>query len=124
MKITSDNKQFIFDRIHKIILCFEDGCEVTLDQVTEWDFDLDRCDYSYIDLTNIFVDKELVNRFCTNKERINFIHIEGQGYEFYSASNDVIMIDIQCNMRIRKVRLNGNVEGCSKMYVQLEGTVK
>lgn len=125
MKVTNNYKQFVCDRICKVILCFEDGCEVTLDQVNEWDFDFDRCSCSYIDLTNLLVDKELVERFGTNKEHIKLIHIEGTEYGLCSVIKDnVVAIDVQCNMFIKKLRLNGDLENTIKMKVQLEGTVK
>lgn len=120
MKVTSDNKQFLFYKIKKIILCFEDGCEVVLDQVKEWDFDLDRCDCSYIDFINMLVSKEIIDRFCTNKEHIKFVHIEGEGYEV----EDTVMVNMQCYMRIRKLRLNGDIESATEMHVQLEGKVE
>ena len=124
MKVTSDNKQFLFNRVKKIILCFEDGCEVVLDQVKEWDFDLYRCNCSDIDFTNMLVSKEIINRFCTNKERIKFVHIEGEGYELSSHLEDTVIVDMQCDMYIRKLRLNGDIESATEMRVQLEGKVE
>lgn len=124
MKVTSDNNQFIMTKVNKVILQFYDDYEVVLGQITEWDFDFDKADCSQIELKNAFVDKDICNRFNTEKNRIKFIHIEGRSYNPFDCEEDIVMVDVQCQMNIRNIRIYGDISCCSDMVVELEGVVK
>ena len=123
MKVTSDNKQFILDRINKVILCFKDGYEITLNQIMNYDFDLDRFETSTIQITNTLTDKEMLHRFGkleNDADIITLVHIEGD----IQTKNNIIMIDIPCNMYIRRLRTEGEFGRIGIMSVELEGWVK
>lgn len=123
MKMTSEINKFIFDRIYKIILCFQDEHEIILEQIFDWDFDFDKMDSSCIDFTNVIIDKELFERFCVD-DNIVSIHIEGKCVDILAANGDIVMIDVPCNMRIRGLRINGSYDTGTNMSVQLEGMVQ
>lgn len=125
MKVTSDNKQFMMTRVNKVILQFSDDYEIILNQIEEWDFDFDKADCSQIELKNLLIDKDICNRFNTEKDRIKFIHIEGCGIDPQLChKDDIVMFDIQCQMIIRNLRICGETDSCGYMVVELEGVVK
>lgn len=125
MKVTSDNKQFIIDKINKITLCFKDGYEVELNHVVEYDFDFDMAYDSFIEITNAFIDREIFNRFKKRDGVINFVHIEIDTVSpLFENSDDDAMIDIPCEMYIREIRTYGDRDSIGNMFVRLEGAVK
>lgn len=123
MKMSSDMNKFIFDRVYKIILRFQDEYEIILDQISEWNFDFDKNDKARIDFINVIVNKEIFDRFCID-DNIIFLHIEGKGMDMLAEKDNVVMIDVPCNMYIRKVKMNGGFDSVTDMYVHLEGTVE
>lgn len=122
MKMTSDIKKFIFNRVYKIILRFQDEREIAMEQIIDWDFDFDQIDESCIDFTNAIVDKEIFDRFSTD-DNIILLHIEGKSVDMLAINDNVVMMDVPCNMHIRKVRINGSFDTAANMNVQLEGMV-
>ena len=124
MKMISDIDKFVCDKVNKIILYFKDGNEVILEQVFEWDFNFERCNASYIDFKTYIINKELFNRFCID-DSICFIRIETTNINIENCSSKHIStLDIQCNMRIRSMRTNGDLDNATEMFVSLEGAVK
>ena len=119
----SDIDKFVCNKVNKITLYFKDGSEVVLEQVFEWDFNFERCDSSYIDFKTYIINKELFNRFCVD-DSICFIYIEIANINVEDCSSNISTLDIQCNMRIRSMRTNGDLDNATEMYVSLEGAVK
>ena len=121
MKLTSNKDQFAFKKINKINIRFTDGYEVVLNCIKEHYFDFDKTDSSYIEVMNTLVDKELFNRFCIDDDII-YLHIDGECID--ETNTDTITLDIPCNMRITKLRMNGDIENATEMSIQLEGKVE
>ena len=127
MKLTSDIQNGFLRNIKSITIVFEDNEEVILDNIYDFDFDLDSIESSWIDVTNAYINKTLVDRFASKKENskikhinINYINLD---IKYQEAIFDAF-IDIPCCMSIRKLRINGDTDSCGKMYVRLEGWVK
>jgi hypothetical protein len=134
MKVITDNnvKQFILDRIDKVYIGFNDNIEVTLKHITDYDIDLDKIEYSTIEFANALSDKEMINHFKGNSNsKIIYVKIKATGITLddeVSLSLDDkwidVLYDIPCDMVIRKLRIDGGVNECSRMVVELEGAVK
>ena len=125
MNVTSDDKQFIIDKINKIILCFKDGYEVELNSVIEYAFDFDMAYDSFIEITNAFIDKEIFNKFKKRDGLINFIHIKTDAVNPLIGKFDgVAMIDIPCEMYTRELKTYGDTGSVGNMFVRLEGAVR
>lgn len=133
MKVITDNnvKQFILDRIDKVYIGFNDNIEVTLKHITDYNIDLDKIEYNTIEFTNALSDKEMINHFKGNSNsKIIYIKIKATGITLDDGItlNDHkwinVLYDIPCDMVIRKLRIDGGVNECSRMVVELEGAVK
>ena len=121
MKLTANAEQFIFSNIKKVIIEFIDGYRVTLNSIKEHYIDFRKNEKSRIEIQNIFIDKELFNRFCTDDD-IAYLYIEGTGGDLYG--NEVTgVFDIPCDMRIKGIRINGDVTTATEVYVCLEGRI-
>ena len=126
MTITTENnvKQYILHRIEKVYIGFDDNTEVVLKDVAEYDIDLDKNEYSTIELTNVFNDAVLENHFKGNKKnRVIYVHIEFSAvtldHEFIKA-----FYDIPCDMIIKRLRANSDRVEVGDMFISLEGYVK
>ena len=127
MKLISDIQNGILCNIKSITIVFEDNEAVVLNNIYDFDFDLDSIESSWIDVTNAYINKILVNRFASKKENskikhinINYINLD---IKYQEAILDTF-IDIPCCMIIRKLRIDGDTDRYGKMYVRLEGMVK
>ena len=120
---TDNNKQFVLDKIEKVLITFTDGTKVTLNAITDFEVDLDTTNYSEIDITNALFDKELQNHFKSYRpNKINGIFIDGKGINLENYEETKISYTIPCDMYIRRLRLNSDL-GSSSMRVVLEGEV-
>lgn len=122
MKLTSDDNQFVFDKINKIVIQFIDGYEVTLKHIKEHYFDFEKKENSRIEVANTFIDKELFNRFCIDDD-ITYLYIEGIGSNLADKNTVTGTFDIPCNMRISGIRLDGNLDTATEMSIRLEGRI-
>ena len=75
MKLTSDIQNGFLRNIKSITIVFEDNEEVILDNIYDFDFDLDSIESSWIDVTNAYINKTLVDRFASKKENSKIKHI-------------------------------------------------
>ena len=120
MKVTVENNinEYILNRIKNVYIGFDDNVEVKLDQISDYDINLDKIDSSIIELTNILGNVELQNHF-KGKSRIIYVHIEFVGIDITGEQEFKVLYDIPCDMVIRNLRI------CSgDMFVELEGIVK
>lgn len=130
MKITTENnvKNFILDRIKNVYIGFDDNIEVKLDAIIDFDIDLSDGDNSTIELTNVFEHIEILNHFKTAKStRIIYVHIEATGVRIVNGVGHVVTnvyYDIPCDMKISRLRIEGNKHEAGNMLVELEGLVK
>lgn len=128
MKITVENDvtQFVLCEINCVYIEFSDGIEAKLDCITDYDIDLDNIDCSIIGLTNTFFNTEIENRFKGKKSNhVILVHIEATGIDKndgYTRLN--VFYDIPCDMKIRRLRINGDRSNFGSMFVELEGFVK
>lgn len=107
--------------IIKIILYFEDDNFIILDKLTEYEFDLYDRDLSSIEITNFFVDTEILSRCCNSTDyikQINFTVVDIEDKE----NQDVITL--RCDMYIKNFTINGSVNSATEMRLKLEGMVK
>ena len=126
MKITIDDniEQFILLDLIEVCITFDDDSEVKLNNITDYDIDLNKIENSTIELTTEFSSAELENRFKGKKiNHINLIHIEAKGYVAGEDKDINVFYDIPCDMTIRRLRINGCYEEVGKMFVSLEGFV-
>ena len=126
MKITTENnvKQYVLYRVNNVYIGFDDNIEVKLDQVTEFDIDLDSIDYSTIRFTNVLNNIEIANHFKSDKKNhIIYVHIEAIGVLPGDGQEVKVFYDIPCDMNIRRFRLNGCFNQ-PNMFIELEGIVK
>lgn len=125
MKVTTGNnvKQFSLSRIKAVYIGFDDNTEVTLNQIVDYDIDLDRIDCSTIEFTNTLDNVEIENHFSKNSHII-CVRIDGIGYLPDSDKETTVFYDIPCDMKIRRLRMNGDIGTCQNMFVGLEGIVK
>lgn len=127
MKITTENnfKQFALDRINKVYIGFDDNVEVKLEHVIDYDIDLDKIEYSTIELTNSLSDVKLINHFKGNSNsKIIYLKIKAIGIALDDYKYIDVLYDIPCDMVIRRLRTNGGHDECSSMFIELEGVVK
>lgn len=126
MKITTDDniEQFILLDLIKVCITFDDDVEVKLNNIIDYDIDLNKIESSTIELTTESSSVDIENRFKGKKSNhINLIHIEAKGYVGDENKDINVFYDIPCNMTIRRLRINGCYEGVGKMFVSLEGFV-
>ena len=127
MKVIVENnvKQFVLDRINKVYIGFDDNVEVSLDQIIDYDIDLDRVDCCSIGFTNAISDVEMINHFKgDNKSKIIYVKIEATGMSISDCRKNDVLYDIPCEMIIRRLRTNGEINNIGNMFVELEGFVK
>lgn len=125
MKITTENNVHILDRIKKVYIGFDDNTEVQLDQIINYDIDLDKIEYSIIKLTNALGNAELENHFKGNKRnRIIYVHIEFIGVDPFIERYSNVFYDIPCDMVVRKLKVSNDCDGLGDMSIELEGIVK
>ena len=127
MKVTTENNinEYILDRIKKVYIGFDDNTEVKLDNVVEYDIDLDNFDMSIIEITNALFNVEIENRFKGKKSNhIIYIHIEATGVTPYENESLDVFYDIPCDMKIRRYRTNASHINIGNMFVELEGFIK
>lgn len=121
MKLTADAEQFIFCDIKRVVIEFMDGYKVTLNSIKEHYIDFQKDEKSRIEIQSNFMDKELFNRFFTDDD-IAYLYIEVTGGDL--DGNEVTgVFDIPCDMRIKAIRMDGDVESATKIYVCLEGRI-
>lgn len=122
--ITKDNvKQFIFDKIQRVYIGFDDNTKVKLEQISEFDIDLDKFGTSTIEVTNGLHDIEIKNQFSKNNHVVS-VYIEAKGAKLQDCEPIDIFYDIPCDMKIRRLRINGDYESYPDMFIMLEGIVK
>ena len=100
MKITTDNNidQFILLDLNKVYITFDDDSEVKLNNITDYDIDLNKIENSTIELTTEFSSAELENRFKGKKiNHINLIHIEAKGYVAGEDKDRMITLELIIN---------------------------
>ena len=127
MKLTSDIQNGILCNIKSITIVFEDNEAVVLNNIYDFDFDLDSIESSWIDITNAYINKTLVDRFAIKKGHPKIKHININYASLDTTYCEDILdtfIDIPCCMIIRKLRIDGDTDRYGKMYVRLEGLVK
>lgn len=129
MKVTTENnvENFVLYEINSVYLLFNDEVEVELNNIIEYDFDFDKIECSTIELLNELNNSEIENRFGARKNNhITFIHIEATGVCLgEDCGKDVkVFYDIPCDMKIRRLRVNGNKDCICNMFISLEGFVK
>ena len=130
MKVTTENnvKNFILNRINKVYIGFNDNIEVSLNDVIGYDVDL--CDgyNSNIELTSVTENVEIINYFKSHKRtRIIYVRIEAQGFSTDKETCKEfckVFYDIPCDMKINRLRIDGCINDCSKMVIELEGLVE
>ena len=107
--------------IIKIILYFEDDNFIILDKLTKYEFDLYDRGLSSIEITNYFVDTEILSRFCNSTDYIKQINFTVADIED-KENQDVITL--RCDMYIKNFTINGSVNSVTEMRLELEGMVK
>jgi hypothetical protein len=124
MKITTEEKvkDFILDRVNLAILTFDDDTEIKLTEITDIDIDLNKLEISYINFTNALHNVELENCFSKNK-KITHVYLETRSF-LVDCTDLKVFYDIQCDMRINRLRINIPSNDVDDMYVELEGFVK
>lgn len=124
MKVTSDIKEGVMESIDKIILTFEDNVEIELNQIINYDIDLDCIEYSSIELTNALVNHDLLNRFKAKERtiKIKLIHIEYNICQIIDGKVNKSYLDIPCQMCLRRCRIDG--DACGKMFISIEGGIE
>lgn len=121
MKLTASAEQFIFTNIKKVIMEFTDGYKITIDDIKEYYIDFQKNEKSRIEIQNTIMDRELFNRFCIDDD-IEYLYIEGTCVDL--DENEITgVFDIPCDMRIKAIRMDGDVESATKVYVCLEGRI-
>lgn len=126
MKITTEDnvKNYILSHIKYVYIGFDDNTEVMLPGVKEYDIDLDKVDYSTIELTNAFGNTEIENHFSKHN-RVIYVHIEACAVVLESSEKMIdVFYDIPCDMKIKRLRINNDIDSCNEMFIQLEGAVK
>ena len=122
MIVISNMEVGLIDRVQYVELTFEDDTKLRLGEVLEYDLDLDNIDCSTISFTTAFIydgalakfNKKEIKRVC-----INFAEIDVNDLE----RKEKLVLDMQCRMKIRRCRINGDMHSVPNMYVELEGMV-
>lgn len=127
MKTIVENniKAYFIDRVNKIYIGFDDNAEVELNQIMDYDLDLDNeCD-STISFVSAFNDREIENRFKGRKSNhVIYVRMDVIAINPYDAEELKIFYDIPCDMKIRRLRVSGKSNCSDNMYIELEGIVK
>ena len=63
ISIKKDSKKYFIHDVKQVDIEFDDGCKVSLDQISQYDLDFDNNTNSIISFTSIFDNRELENRF-------------------------------------------------------------
>ena len=126
MKVTTENnvKQYILHTINNVYIGFNDNVEVVLNQITEFDIDLDGANNSTIEFKTDISNIELANYFSNKKNHIIYVRMEATGMNIESQTDVKVYYDVPCNMIIRRLRFDGDNSYCGGMLVELEGFVK
>lgn len=125
MTIDKNTKQFVFDRAKTIRIGFSDNIEVKLDQIINYDLDLDVVGESTIDITSALFDVDVINRFQRNgSSRVIYVEIEMIGYDIETNYYPIVTYRIPCDMKITKFRMDASYGVASQMNIQLEGIVR
>jgi hypothetical protein len=125
MTIDRNTKQFVFDRAKTIRIGFSDNIEVKLDQIINYDLDLDVVGESTIDITSALFDVDVINRFQRNSSsRVIYVEIEMIGYDIETNYYPIVTYRIPCDMKIIKFRMDTSYGVSSEMRIQLEGIVR
>lgn len=125
MKVTVENnvKEYILDKIKDVYIGFNDNVEVRLNQIIDYDIDLNNEHDSTISFTNALNNVEMENHFKGKKSRIIYVRIDAIGWNPDESSFDVFY-DIPCDMKIKNLRISGEYDGFGDMHVELEGVVR
>ena len=115
----NDINQFLCDGVVEITMYFKDDNKITIGYLLEYDFNFSKINNSYVSFRTALANKELIDKFCED-DYITCLHIESK----YTFDNNTTTIDVPCDMRIKSLRTNGDMEHLTEMYVQLEGVVK
>ena len=127
MKVITENNvnEYILDRIKKVYIGFDDNIEVELNNIIEYDIDLDNIDMSMLEFTNSLFNTEIENRFNEKKSNhIIYVHIEAIGFIPSKNKSIDVFYDIPCDMKIRRYRTNASYRDIGNMFIELEGIVK
>ena len=129
MTVTTENniKQYVLYKIKTLRIGFDDNTEVKLDQITNYELNLDKIDTSTIELTNMLGNIELENHFIGNKRnRIIYVYIEAVGVDALTSQEFKVFYDIPCDMIIRRLKIYNCCSNSSygDMFVELEGIIK
>lgn len=127
MKVKTERniKEFILHKINKVFIGFDDNIEVELNNIVDYDIDLDNIEYSTIGVTNFLSNKEIENHFVGNKTKdIIYVRIEAEGIIPHSAELIDVFYNIPCDMKIRRLRFSGDNNGQGNMFIELEGFVR
>jgi hypothetical protein len=123
MTVISNMEKGFINKIDYIILTLEDDTEIRICEINDYDLDLYGGDYSSISFTTVCTNNKLLSRF--KRESIKHIHIkfdEINGNDRNSVRP--LLLDIPCNMKIKRCRVNGDTSTIGNMYVELEGMVR
>ena len=123
MKIMNSNIEVgIIDKIDYIALVFDDDTEERIGEIIDFDLDLDGIDYSSICFTTAFLYNNMLSNF--KRKTIKRVYIRCLQIDMNDIEiREKLLIDMQCNMKIRKCRINGDFNEFSTMYIELEGMV-
>lgn len=127
MKVTVENNvnEYVLDRIKNVYIGFDDNTEVKLNQIVDFNIDLDNIDISTISLTNALENVEIINHFKGNKiNDIFYVCIEAFALNPIDCNVLKVSYDIPCEMKIKRLRTDGGTGRCGEMYFELEGFVK
>ena len=124
MQATSKIKKGIMTQINKIILVFKDDIEIELNEIIDYDINLDYIDVSTIELTNMFLNNELLNRFKSKKNKITLIHIEYEIYDVDKKISEKVFLDIPCYMKIECCRISGDNNNIGTMHIVIDGGIQ
>lgn len=120
-----DLEKYFIHNVKQVYIEFDDGCKVSLDQISQYDLDLDNDTNSIISFTNILENRELENRFNGRQSnRIVYVQINANAVTIDDCDEFPVLYNIPCDMKIRRLNCRWKYDNYSHIRVELEGVVK
>lgn len=124
ISIKKDSKKYFIHDVKQVDIEFDDGCKVSLDQISQYDLDFDNNTNSIISFTSIFDNRELENRFNGRQSnRVVCVQIDANAVDI-DGDEFLVLYNIPCDMKIRRLNCRWKYDNYSHMRVELEGVVK
>lgn len=129
MKMKSKIAEGLLDKPAKLIVTYEDGTRIELHIISEFDFEINTCEYSVFEFTSEETSKYMFNRLLDKrKNTISKIEVYTRIYDLNFPNGCCEEYECEYSfkgiIKMKTVRLTGmQSDDFCNMFVRLEGVV-